>query len=282
MHYAKIFFSLIVAVNTCIAQTGNKKVIAEKKQSKPLDKHWTFESKPTWADEFDYNGKPDSTKWGYDTGGNGWGNNELEYYTSGDNSTVANGVLTIEARKEEKDGMHYTSSRMVTKNKADFLYGRFEIRAKLPTGKGMWPAIWMLPTDWAYGDWPASGEVDIMEQVGYDPDTIHISVHTKSFNHVIGTQKTSRTGVSTATSDFHVYRVDWTPYAISGFIDGKKSFEFSNTGNGPDEWPFDKRFHLLLNIAVGGNWGGQHGVDDTAFPAKMDVDYVRVYKMKEK
>ena len=237
--------------------------------------------KLVWADEFNYTGMPNPKKWGYDTGGSGWGNNELEYYTAGTNAYVKDGILTIEARKEEHDGMLYTSTRMITKNKADFLYGRFEVRAKLPTGKGLWPAIWMLPTDWAYGDWPASGEIDIMEQVGYDPDTIHISMHTKSFNHVIGTQKTGWYGVPTATTDFHVYRVDWTPYAIRGFIDGKQLFEFLNTGKGPDEWPFDKRFHFLLNIAVGGNWGGQKGVDDTIFPAKMEVDYVRVYKMKQ-
>ena len=246
-----------------------------------VDKQWKFESKPVWADEFNYKGKPDPSKWGYDVGGSGWGNNELEYYTDKGNATVGNGVLTIEARKEAKGDKQYTSARMVTKNKADFLYGRFEIKAKLPTGKGLWPAIWMLSTDWKYGGWPESGEIDIMEQVGYDPDSIHISVHTKAFNHVIHTQKTSVTNVPTCTSEFHVYRIDWTPYDIKGFIDDKQCFQFKNTGKGFEEWPFDKRFHLLLNVAVGGNWGGQKGIDESAFPGKMEVDYVRVYKMIE-
>jgi beta-glucanase (GH16 family) len=248
----------------------------------PIDKGWTFEATPVWADEFDVDGKPDSTKWSYDIGGSGWGNHEKEYYTEAQNASVQNGILSIEARKENVGGMNYTSSRMVTKNKGDFLYGRFEIRAKLPTGKGLWPAIWMLPTDWAYGDWPKSGEVDIMEQVGFDPANIHISTHTEAFNWTLNTQTTTVTNVPTATTGFHVYRVDWTPYAIRGFIDGKQVFQFTNDGKGAAHWPFDKRFHILLNVAVGGDWGGQQGIDDSIFPAKMDVDYVRVYKMIDK
>jgi beta-glucanase (GH16 family) len=171
---------------------------------------------------------------------------------------------------------------MVTKNKADFLYGRFEIRAKLSDGKGLWPAIWMLPTDRVYGDWPNSGEIDIMEQVGFDPYNIHISTHTGALNWINGNGVTTVTNVPTATTDFHVYRIDWTPYAIRGFIDGTQQFQFTNSGKGPSYWPFDQQFHLLLNIAVGGDWGGQQGVDDSFFPATMQVDYVRVYKMIEK
>ena len=238
-----------------------------------------FESKPVWADEFNYSGRPDTAKWGCDTGGHGWGNNELEYYTAGDNAYVKDGMLTIEARKEEKGGRNYTSARMVSKNKGDFLYGRFEARAKLPKGRGLWPAIWMLPTDWAYGDWPNSGEIDIMEQVGFDPDTIHISVHTQAYNHVIGTQKTAITAVPDANEAFHVYRVDWTPEEIRGYVDNRLILTFKNEHKTPAEWPFDKRFHWLLNIAVGGNWGGAHGVDDSVFPARMEIDYVRVYQL---
>jgi beta-glucanase (GH16 family) len=171
---------------------------------------------------------------------------------------------------------------MVTKGKGDFLYGRFEVSAKLPSGKGLWPAIWMLPSDNVYGTWPKSGEIDIMEQVGFDPNTIHVSVHTEKYNHMIGTQKTSTSTINTATLDFHVYRVDWTPYAVRGFIDGNQVFQFTNEGRGPAYFPFNKKFHLILNVAVGGNWGGQQGVDDDSFPAKMEVDYVRVYKMKNK
>lgn len=246
------------------------------------DKHWSFETTPEWTDEFDKDEKPDSTKWSYDIGNNGWGNNELEYYTNGNNANISNGILTIEARKENVDTSHYTSVRMVTKNKADFLYGRFEIRAKLASGKGLWPAIWMLPTDWKYGGWPKSGEVDIMEQVGFDPQNIHISTHTENFNWVKNTQETKIINVPTATTDFHVYRIDWTPFSIKGFIDSVQYFEFKNDGKGPADWPFDQKFHMILNVAVGGGWGGQHGVDDSIFPAAMQVDYVRVYKMIDK
>lgn len=247
----------------------------------PAEKTWTFETAPSWADEFDRDGKPDTTKWGYDTGGNGWGNNELEYYTSEGNAVVRKGVLFIEARKEEREGKKYTSARLVSRNKADFLYGRFEARARLPRGKGLWPAIWMLSTDWSYGGWPQSGEIDIMEQVGFDPDRIHISYHTEAYNHIKGTQKTAITTLPTATSDFHRYRVDWTPDYIKGFVDDHEILSFRNEHKTFAEWPFDKRFHWLLNLAVGGNWGGQQGVDDSIFPAAMEVDYVRVYKLKK-
>lgn len=249
----------------------------------PVDKNWQFEATPVWADEFDYNGLPDPAKWTYDLGGGGWGNNELQYYTDkAANAQVANGMLSVIARKEKMDNRDYTSARLVSKGRGDFLYGRFEIKAKLPAGKGTWPAIWMLPTDWAYGDWPKSGEIDIMEHVGYDPNRVHMSVHTEAYNHSIGTQKTATTTVDKAIGEFHVYRVDWTPYAIRGYIDGSLLFTFTNESKGYKTWPFDKKFHFLLNIAVGGNWGGQQGIDDSVFPAVMEIDYVRAYKMIDK
>ena len=243
---------------------------------------WRFAATPAWADEFDYVGKPDPAKWGYDLGGGGWGNNELQYYTDRiDNASVDDGVLTITAREESFGERGYTSARLVSKGKGDFRYGRFEARAKLPSGRGTWPAIWMLPTDWKYGDWPRSGEIDIMEHVGFDPGRVHISVHTQAYNHVAGTQKTATRMVEGAMDGFHRYRVDWTPEAIRGYIDDVPMFEFRNEGTGPDAWPFDQRFHWLLNIAVGGNWGGQKGIDEAVFPARMQVDYVRVYPLVE-
>ncbi|HJT73199.1 MAG TPA: glycoside hydrolase family 16 protein [Chitinophaga sp.] len=249
----------------------------------PVDKGWAFETTPVWADEFDYEGLPDNTKWGYDVGGGGWGNNELEYYTNSiDNASVKNGILTIKAKKEVKENRNYTSARLVTRGKGDWLYGRFEIKAKLPSGKGTWPAIWMLPTEWAYGNWPKSGEIDIMEHVGYDQDNIHISAHTEAYYFKIGTQKTSTKRITNASSEFHLYRVDWTPYALRGYIDNQLIFQFVNEGKGYTVWPFDKKFHLLLNVAVGGDWGGTQGIDDNIFPQNMEVDYVRVYKMIEK
>ncbi len=262
--------------------TEKDKVVSTTPVVSTSDKGWTFETTPVFADEFDYVGKPNTAKWGYDVGGGGWGNNEKEFYTAaGANADVSNGVLTIEARRENMGGMEYTSCRMVTRNKFENTYGRFEAKIKLPTGRGLWPAFWMLPTDSEYGNWPKSGEIDVMEQVGYEPLKIHQSVHTEAFNHTIGTQKTASIDVSSATSAFQIYRVDWTPYAVRGYVNDVKVFEFVNSG-GYAKWPFDKKFHMLLNIAVGGNWGGVNGIDNAAFPAQMQVDYVRVYRMIEK
>jgi len=244
-----------------------------------------FESKPFWADEFNKNGLPDTQKWGYDVGGSGWGNHELEYYTKDNlkNARVENGKLIIEAIKEPFEDKNYTSARLTSKGKADFLYGRFEVKAKLPKGLGTWPAIWMLATDHSYGEsyWPDNGEIDIMEHVGYDPNVIHASVHTKSYYHSIGTQKTAVKTIPTSMTEFHVYRIDWTPEKIDSYIDGELYFTFKNEKTGWKEWPFDKKQHILLNLAVGGDWGGQKGVDDSIFPQKMEIDYVRVYKMKK-
>ncbi len=235
-----------------------------------------------WSDEFNYNGLPDSTKWNYDTRGNayGWGNNELQFYTLAreENVRVNGEHLIITARNEERGDHDYTSARLTTKGKGDWLYGRVDVRAKLPSGRGTWPAIWMLPTDNAYGKWPGSGEIDIMEHVGYDPDSIHTTVHTGTFNHIKGTQKGKSFYVPDSEETFHLYAIEWFPEKIDFFIDETKVFTFKNTRGGPDEWPFDKPFHLILNIAVGGNWGGKHGVDNNIFPATMEVDYVRVYK----
>ena len=238
---------------------------------------WKFETTPAWTDEFNTDGNPDVSKWGYDIGGHGWGNNELQYYTDGLNTSINNGTLKIIAKKESYSGKDYTSARMITKNKGDWLYGRFEVKAKLPRGRGTWPAIWMLPTDWVYGNWPNSGEIDIMEHVGWDQNRVHITIHTKAFNHLLGTQKGANKIVNTASDEFHIYRVDWTSYGIRGYIDDEKIFEFMNPGAGSDYWPFDKKFHLLMNIAVGGSWGGAMGIDDTIFPATMEVDYVRIF-----
>ncbi|HEX6913921.1 MAG TPA: glycoside hydrolase family 16 protein [Chitinophagaceae bacterium] len=248
----------------------------------PTDKNWKFETNPVWADEFDYTGVPNAAKWNYDIGGDGWGNNELEYYTNAlSNAKVENGKLIITAIKEPVNGRNYSSARLVSKNKGDFLYGRIEVNAKLPDGRGTWPAIWMLPTDWTYGSWPKSGEIDIMEHVGYDPNKVHFTVHTEAYNHSIGTQKGTSQVIPTATSAFHKYRLDWTPYALRGYFDDTLVYTFVNEGKGSAAWPFDKRFHLLMNLAIGGNWGGAQGVDDAIFPRSMEIDYVRVYKMIE-
>ena len=232
-----------------------------------------------WADEFNYKGLPDSAKWNYDVGGHGWGNNELQYYTraSLNNARVEKGCLIIEARKEKIDSNRYSSARLVTKGKGDWSYGRIEVRAKLPQGIGSWPAIWMLASTTPL-KWPDDGEIDIMEHVGHNPGFIHFSIHTKKFNHGIGTQKTDTLYVQDAMKTFHVYAMQWNEQRMQWFVDGKQVFEIQKEGNSKDAWPFDQSFHLLLNIAIGGNWGGQKGVDNSIFPQQMRVDYVRVYQ----
>lgn len=236
-----------------------------------------------WEDNFDYTGLPDPAKWGYDTGGHGWGNNELQYYTSDreQNARVENGKLIITAIKEQYGNRQYTSTRLVSREKGDWLYGRVEVRAKLPTGKGTWPAIWMLPTDWEYGGWPDSGEIDIMEHVGYDQNRVHGTVHTKAFNHMRGTQVGKSKLIPTASTAFHLYAIEWYADRIDFFIDDDKYFTFHNQNKTFSEWPFDKRFHLIMNIAIGGDWGGAQGIDPNLTQAVMEVDYVKVYQKGE-
>ena len=234
-----------------------------------------------WGDEFDGEGLPDASKWYYETGGDGWGNGEQQYYTKNDtdNVRVRNGHLIIEARHESYQGNEYTSARL--NSEGSWTYGRFVIRAKLPSGRGTWPAIWMLPDHNTYGSqyWPDNGEIDVMEHVGYDPGVVHGTIHTEAFNHIDGTDRGGTVTVSNATSAFHTYAMEWTPTEIRVFADGQRYFTFRNREQyGWQEWPFDHPFHLLLNIAVGGSWGGAQGIDDTAFPAQMVIDYVRVYK----
>eukprot|EP00565_Helicotheca_tamesis_P001902 CAMPEP_0185725334 /NCGR_PEP_ID=MMETSP1171-20130828/1619_1 /TAXON_ID=374046 /ORGANISM="Helicotheca tamensis, Strain CCMP826" /LENGTH=540 /DNA_ID=CAMNT_0028393439 /DNA_START=149 /DNA_END=1771 /DNA_ORIENTATION=- len=239
-------------------------------------------TKLVWSDEFDTEGLPDPALWDYDIGGWGWGNNELQYYTDRpENAYISNGVLNIRAVKENYQNRDYTSARLVTKNLGDWTYGRVLVRARLLhcTGRGTWPAIWMLPTDWVYGGWPQSGEIDIMEHVGYDVGRVHGTVHTEAFNHGIGTQVGS--SITIDVNDWHVYEVIWSIDKILFVVDGEKYHEFRRIDSASyREWPFDQRFHLLLNVAVGGNWGGAYGIDSTAFESAgqtMEIDWVRVY-----
>ena len=156
-------------------------------------------------------------------------------------------------------------------------YGRIEIRAKLPTAQGTWPAIWMLPEDMAYGGWPASGEIDILEHVGCDLGTIHGSIHCTDFNHLDGTQQTGFTP-NIDVEEFHIYRIDWDEASIKWYIDEILYYEFINNENGSSSWPFDQNFYLILNLAIGGSWGGYCGIDYNAFPQSMEIDYVRFYE----
>ena len=242
----------------------------------------SFSQKLLWEEDFSKDGLPDPTYWSYDVGDHGWGNKELQYYSKEDlkNARVENGILIIDAQADTSHPKGYTSARLVTKGKAAWQYAYIEVRAKLPEGIGTWPAIWMLPEKNTYGGWPKSGEIDIMEHVGYDPGNVHGTIHTEAFNHGIGTQKGAQLMVPDFNEEFHVYAIDWTKDKIDFFIDGQIYFTFENAGNDYKEWPFDQPFHLILNIAVGGNWGGAKGVDAKIWPQQMEVDYVRVYDYK--
>lgn len=235
-----------------------------------------------WADEFEGN-EPDSTKWQAYVGDGcpglcGFGNHELQYYTDQpENVRISDGKLIITAIHDSVENSAYSSAKLMTKGIANWQYGRVEVMAKLPKGRGTWPAIWMLPEENTYGGWPRSGEIDIMEHVGYNQGKIYGTVHTQSFNHMQGTQKGDSIMVADAAEIFHEYAIEWTADRIEWFIDDEKYHTFENTGKNPDDWPFDQPFHLILNLAVGGDWGGSRGIDASIWPQSMEIDYVRVY-----
>lgn len=271
-----------------------------------------------WSDEFDTDGRPDPAKWGYDVGGGGWGNNEEQFYTDDPaNSYVEDGKLIIEVIQDNSTRTpSYTSARLLTRNKASWKYGRFEIRAKLPSVTGLWPAIWMLAQNDIYGNayWPDNGEIDIIENVGYESDPLfkaitgnpeqpnaHSTLHTYERNHLTSQGMGGSTYLPTISSEFHVYGMTWDEESIRFDIDGVQHFSVARGSiiplrNPPDElwpwWPFDQNFFLILNVAVGGSWGGHfntnlypqspYGADginhDADWPQKMEVDYVRVYE----
>lgn len=237
-----------------------------------------------WSDEFNGHGLPDSTKWIYDTKGNSasWGNNEAQCYTVGrkENAMVENGNLEITAIKEVLEGKKYTSARLITK--AAWQYGRIEVRAKLPNGRGTWPAIWMMPGGWSFkdGNWPDVGEIDILEHVGHDLNVIHASAHSKDYQWQKGNQKTAIITVPGATENFHNYILEWSSEIMKISVDDSCYFTYKNEGLGETKWPYNKPFYLILNVAIGGAWGNAKGIDDAAFPQTMDVDYVRIYQKK--
>lgn len=238
--------------------------------------------KLVWSDEFSKTGLPDSTRWAYEVGGNGWGNNELQYYTAKrlENARVEEGKLIIEARREAYEGKNYTSARLLTKGKSTWTYGRMEAMLKLPAGRGTWPAFWMLGTTITSVGWPRCGEIDIMEHVGFNEGVVHGTIHTEAYNHGKHTQKGQQVSVKDATTAFHLYAVEWTADRIDFFVDNQQyySVEKSVLGSEVAQWPFEQPFYLILNVAVGGGWGGQKGVDENIWPQRMEVDYVRVYQ----
>ncbi|MCH8567936.1 MAG: family 16 glycosylhydrolase [Balneolales bacterium] len=237
-----------------------------------------------WSDEFGGE-ELDLSKWTFQlgTGANygliNWGNNEQQFYTDREeNLFIQDGMLHIRALQEQFSGRSYTSARIRSYNKGDWTYGRFEVRAKLPEGQGLWPAIWMMPTDNVYGGWPQSGEIDIMEALGHQPHISYGSVHYGP----VWPNNRFRTGSitkpeGTFSEDFSVYAIEWEPGVIRFYVDDQLFFIVTENHLAPYNWPFDQRFHFILNVAVGGHWPG-YPDETTEFPQEMIVDYVRVYQ----
>jgi len=230
-----------------------------------------------WYDEFEGDSL-DMDKWLHETGGHGWGNYEQQYYTDRpDNAYLQDGKLIIEAKFEDYGGMDYTSARL--NSTIGWNNCRVVVRAKLPTGIGTWPAIWFLPDVWNYGTggWPDNGEIDLVEHVGTNIGGIHSNIHSFSFNHRIGTNKGGYLYVQDATTAFHDYSLDYFTNDMLFKVDDQVIFQIERQSNwGWEEWPFDKAFHLILNIAMGGSWGGSV-IDNFALPARMEIEYVRVF-----
>jgi beta-glucanase (GH16 family) len=283
---------LAFLTSLAVPAAAQSPVIGSDEPSGPADEMLAAPSgyRLVWADEFSADGLPDPARWRYDTHRNrqGWYNNERQYYAAGrpENSRIENGHLIIEARAERLDRarfpdwgrQRYTSARLYTKGTQAWTYGFFEIRAKLPCGIGIWPAIWMLPEDSSV-PWPDGGEIDIMEHVGHVPGEINQTIHTRAYNHIIDTERSAKFMVADACDAMHRYQLLWTPDFILAGVDGQPRFLFRAVPGDVTRWPFDRPMHLLLNIAVGGDWGGQQGVREDAFPARFEIDYVRVYQL---
>src|SRR5690554_3812882 len=241
-----------------------------------------------WSEEFNYTGFPDASKWSFVDWAPGNVNNELQRYVPNrwENARVENDALVIEAHRDWHNGSEYSSARIHSSGKASWTYGRIEARIKLPGGWGTWPAFWMMPEDptrFGFNEeegwyWPNCGEIDIVEYVGHDPGWVHGSVHSLWYNFKYNTQRTGKTYVGNAESAFNLYAIEWFPDRIDYFVNNQKYYTVYNDNAGWQSWPFDDDFHIILNLAVGGVWGGSQGVDPNIWPRRMEVDYVRVYK----
>ncbi|MDZ7265024.1 MAG: glycoside hydrolase family 16 protein [candidate division KSB1 bacterium] len=266
------------------AACQNKNPIDENNQKIPVPEGWEL----VWHDEFDGSGI-NLDKWSYEVNAQGGGNNELQYYTNRmENAYIDSGCLVIQARKERYTGSEgtrdFTSARLRTYRKGDWKYGRFDIRARLPFGQGLWPAIWMMPTESTYGGWAASGEIDIMELLGHEPNKVYGTLHYGgSWPKNVHTGKSYTLPQGNFCDDFHLFTLEWDSTQIRWYVDGifYQSQEQWYTEGAPYPAPFDQYFYLILNVAVGGNWPGNPDLS-TPFPQKMIVDYVRVFQVRRK
>ena len=251
----------------------------------PRDLDYWDAAELVWSDEFDGEAL-DLEKWTFETGDHGWGNNELQNYVAEGVTEVSDGTLKITAKQIGTGGYvgAYHSARL--NSRKAFTFGRMEIRAKLPEwkGKGIWPALWMLGSNIGTVGWPRCGEIDIMEYVSFEPDRLHFSLHSSANNHMQGTQITSGAiPLESVEESFHVYGILWTDQYIKFYLDDPDNVKLYFSRPSPsnvENWPFSQPFYFLMNIAVGGNWGGLQGVEAKTFPAIMEVDYVRVYQVK--
>ncbi|WP_162140091.1 glycoside hydrolase family 16 protein [Haploplasma axanthum] len=232
-----------------------------------------------WKDDFKKDGKPNNEIWTYETGGHGFGNNEKQFYTDNlKNAYVENGILNIVAYKENYENNEYTSAKLTTYGKKHIKYGKIIVKAKLPKGNGTWPAIWMLPVSIQNGNpWPYCGEIDIMEHVGKNQDYVHFSLHSKKYNHQVGNQPTHVIKQEGVTDTFNDYEVRWDSESISFYVNNEHHVTFKkNSDDSVEGWPFDEEFYLILNLAIGGWWGGE--IDDSILPAKLQIQSVEVYE----
>jgi beta-glucanase (GH16 family) len=231
-----------------------------------------------WQDTFEKVGSPNLENWRFDLGGGGWGNNELQCYTDRlNNAYISDNTLKIKAVEEKVADCSFSSARLVSKKA--FLYGDFRIIAKCPTSLGTWAAVWMLPENFEHYGWPDGGEIDIMEYLGFQHDSVISTVHTKCHNHLCGTQKGTEIKVPDLSNKFHEFRLLWQKDCLEWFIDGISKFVL--TKDELKDWPFDKPFNLILNLAIGGNLGGLLGIAEDGWPQIFEIESVKVFKIKK-
>lgn len=269
----------LLAILVVVAIGASTVAIAIINKNKSKDEASTNKWKLVWSDEF--NGPDgsgvDSAKWTHEVGGNGWGNNEEQYYTEGTNNCyIQDNNLVIEAKKENKENSKYTSARIVTKGKFDFKYGKVEMRAKLPYGQGIWPAFWMLGSNIDTVNWPNCGEIDIMENIGKESRIVHGTMHGPGYSGNMGIGLPYEI-TDDFKNDYHIFSVEWTENKVEWFVDGKKYHTMTPDNILGNRWVFNENFFIILNLAVGGNWPG-YPDETTVFPQKYYIDYVRVYK----